>query len=544
MSNQFANHENNPDKNFPEVYNEKSPSSQCAIEGFCSIDPIVYSLLEVLLYELKQLTYYYIKMQELGYENQNLKDRIINYLSLIIVGYEFNRNEFQQTLSEIHKDKEEAKNFFIEVCEKRNIDCQILKSNIKFENFDLNSLVNQGEQQAIKRNRSMNSDIKNLYEIIMNIIKSASIRLIELKCYTKDYLPEEDAILKLFNNLNFSTMTEQKLVRKINDFAKVNYDIHKKLHRLKEEYYGKIGLHKVSIGVKKGQSILASGQNLKDFENLLEATKDTDINIYTHNGLIVAHAYPKFAKYKNLAGHFQMSLDSVQFDFASFKGPILILRNFQYLLDKIYRGRLFTTNIIAGKGMTKIENNDFFPITDYAEKAKGFEHDHLITEVKVGYKEEEVMLKVNRLIERIKNKEIKHLIIVGLLNHAAIHSEYFNELEKNLPEDFFVISTILPSLKDNVLYFDSFFNSSLIYKILAHIKTEIDFETFPVSLFITTCNLHTLSHLFNLKYLGVKNIFLPPCNSNTITPQMAEFLKSKFGFKQVSSDPKKDLKEL
>ena len=538
MSNQFENYK---DPDFGGIYNGKLSSSQCAIEGFCSVDPIVYSLLEVLLYELKLLTYYYVKMQELGYENRKLKDRIISYLSLIIVGYEFDRNEFQKALSEIHRDKEEAKNSFVKVCEQKNIDCQILKSNIKFEKFDLNSLVNQGEQQAINRNKSVNSDTKNLYEIIMNIIKSASIRLIELKSYTKDYLPEEDSILKLFNNLNFSTMTEQKLIKKINDFAKVNYDIHKKLHQKKEEYFGKIDLHKVTIGVKKGKSILASGQNLKDFENLLEATKDTGINVYTHNGLIVAHAYPKFAQYKNLAGHFQLSPDSVQFDFASFKGPVLVIRNFQYLLDKLYRGRLFTTNIIAGKGMTKIENNDFSSLIDYAEKSNGFEHDHLITEVKVGYREEEIMEKINNLTERIKNKEIKHLLVVGLLNHTAGHSSYFSELEKNLPEDFFVISTIMPSTKKNILYFDSFFNSSLIYKILAHIKTQTDFEKFPVSVFITTCNLHTLSHIFNLKYLGIKNIFLPECGSNTITPQMAKFLKTKFGFKQVSQKPENDL---
>ena len=95
--------------------------------------------------------------------------------------------------------------------------------------------------------------------------------------------------------------------------------------------------------------------------------------------------------------------------------------------------------------------------------------------------------------------------------------------------------------KKNILYFDSFFNSSLIYKILAHIKTQTDFEKFPVSVFITTCNLHTLSHIFNLKYLGIKNIFLPECGSNTITPQMAKFLKTKFGFKQVSQKPENDL---
>lgn len=532
------------DRFFGDSYGSHMAYNDCAIDGYCSIDPIVYSLMEVLLYELKQLTYYYIKMQEIGYENKKLKNRIINYLSLILIGYEFNREEFESLLNTINREKESVKEAYTSVCEKKNLDCQILKSNIKFEKFDLMSIVNQGEQQAIQRNKVLKADIKNLYEIILNLIKSASIRLIELKCYTDDYLPEEDAILKLFNNLNFSSMTESKLTRKINDFAEINYKIHIKLHKFKEDYYGKIILNDVEIGVKPGKAILASGQNLKDLENLLEATKDEDINVYTHSGLIVAHAYPKFAQYPHLKGHFQMSLDSVQFDFASFKGPVLVLRNFQYLLDRLYRGRLFTTNIIAGRGMYRIENNDFTPLIEAALESKGFEHEHKIAMVKVGYDESVVMSKADEIIEKIKNKDIKKLLVVGLLNHAPMHSEYFDELEEKLPDDYYVLSTLIPSTKDNILYFDSFFNSSLIYKILSHIKKHVDFDKFPVSVFITTCNLHTMSHLFNLRYLGIKNIYLPSCTSNVITPNMLKFLKEKFGIKQVSSDPEKDLKNI
>lgn len=539
------NEPSNSNQNPWQLYNESTNyNNECAIEGFCSVDPIVYSLMEVLLYELKQITYYYIKMQELGYENKKLKNQIINYLSLILIGYEFNRKEFQEILEEIHYAKEGVKESFVSVCEKKNIDCQILKSNIKFEKFDLSSIVNQGEQQAIKRNNAMNAEMKNLYEIILNIIKSASIRLIELKSYTDDYVPEEDAILKLFNNLNFSTMTEVKLIKKINDFANVNFDIHKKLHQIKEDYYGKIALHDVDIKFEPGKSILVSGQNLKDFEKMLEATKDTDINVYTHNGLIVAHAYPKFAEYPNLKGHFQMSLDSVQFDFSSFKGPVLVIKNFQYLLDRLYRGRIYTTNLIAGKGMTKIINDDFAPLIAAAEESKGYDSEHKIATVKVGYDEKAVMQKVDKIIEKIKNKDIKHLIIVGLLNHAVIHSDYFEKLVENMPDDYFVISTSIQSEKENVMYFDSFFNSSLIYKIMSHIKKHVDLEEFPISLYITTCNLHTISHLFNLRQLGVKNIFLPECTSNVITPGMLNFLKNKFGFKQVCKNPKKDLKNL
>lgn len=529
---------------YPQNYGDNMSYNDCAIDGYCSIDPIVYSLMEVLLYELKQITYYYIKMRELGYENKKLKNQIINYLSVVLVGYEFNRKEFEELLLEIHTEKEAVKESYTGLCDKKNIDCQILKSNIKFEKFNLSSIVNQGEQQAVLRNKILNSESKNLYEIILNLIKSASIRLVELKSYTDDYVPEEDAILKLFNNLNFSSMSEEKLVKKINDFAKINFQIHKKLHQLKEEYYGKIELNDVTVGVKEGKSVLVSGQNLKDLENLLEALKNTDISVYTHNGLIVAHAYPKFKSYKNLKGHYQMSLDNVQFDFGSFKGPVLVIRNFQYVLDRLYRGRIYTTNLIAGKGMTRIENNDFSALITTAEDSDGYKNNNKITDIKVGYDEKAVLAKIDKIIEKIKNKDIKHLIIVGLMNHSAIKSDYFDEMEANLPDNYFVVSTVIPSNRDNVLYFDSFFNSSLIYKVLSRLKKHVDFDEFPVSVFITTCNLHTMSHLFNLKQLGVKNIFLPQCTSNVITPNMLEFLKSKFDVKQVSSEPNKDLNNL
>ena len=328
--------------------------NDCAVQGSCSVDPLVYSLIEVLLYELKQVTYYLLKMQELGYENRFLKDKIIKYLSLIILGYEFNRKEFEDIIKDIHREKEEVQKIFIKICEDKNLDCQILKSPLKLDKFNFSALINEGEKQALLRSKTLSSANKNLTEIILQLIKSASMRLVELKAYTSDTDEDENAILKLFNSLNFTTLTSAKLVKRINEFAKINFEIHQKLHKAREEYFGKIRLIEVSCSVKKGPAILASGQNLKDFELLLEAVKDTDINVYTHDSLIVAHSFPKFDKYKNLAGHFQKSLDNLQMDFELFKGAILITKNSQQKLDRLMRGRIFTTNELSGKGMSKI----------------------------------------------------------------------------------------------------------------------------------------------------------------------------------------------
>lgn len=518
--------------------------NDCAIQGNCSIDPVMYSLMEVLLYELKQITYYVVKLMELGYQNSALKEKIIRYISLIIVGYEFNRTEFEKLLREIDYEKKEVEKYFIKICEEKNIDCQVLRSSIKFDNFDFTNIINQGERQAVQKNKSMSAEVKNLTEIILQLLKSASVRLLELEEYGTDCSKEADAILKLFNSLNFSTFNEAKLTRKINEFAEVNFDIHRKMHKAKEEYFGKIRPVKISTDIKKGPAILVTGQNLSDFEKLLEATKNDEINIYTHNGMIVAHAYPKFSEYKNLVGHFQKSLDNFQMDFSLFKGAILITQNSQHKFERLFRGRIFTTNYISGKGMRKIENENFSPLLEAAKEAKGFDNNLSGTSVLVGYDEEAVMDKLRDIIENIKSGKIKHLFIIGLINHSLFSLDYFNELVKDIPDDSYVISTAVMSDRENVFHLDSYFNTSLVYKILEKLKENVDFEQFPVSLFMTQCNLHTISHLFNLKQLGLKNIYLPECSSNIITPNMIKFLSNNFGFKQISKNPSKDLKKI
>ena len=518
--------------------------NDCAVQGSCSVDPLVYSLIEVLLYELKQITYYVVKMQELGYENQALKDKIIKYLSLIIVGYEFNRSEFESIIRDIHIEKENAQKVFIKICEERNLDCQILKSPIKLDAFDFSSLVNEGEKQAILRNKTLSAVNKNLTEIILQLLKSASMRLMELKSYTDDTKEDENAILKLFNSLNFTSISASKLLKKINDFARINFEIHQKLHKAREDYFGKIRLKKVSCNVKKGPAILASGQNLKDFELMLEAVKDEEINVYTHDSLIVAHSFPKFDNYKNLAGHFQKNLDNLQMDFEMFKGAILITRNSQHKLDRLMRGRIYTTNELSGKGMSKIENNNFAPIIEAAKEAKGFKEETDYHSIEVGYDEVRIMSEVENIIGKIKDGKIKHLFIIGLINHTMFSSEYFKEIINELPENAYAISTVIQSDRSNILHLDSFFNTSLIYKILDKLKQNINFEDFPITVFLTRCNLHTISHLFSLRHLGVKNIFLPVCSSDIITPNMVNFLAEKFDFLKTTSNPSEDLKKL
>lgn len=231
-------------------------------------------------------------------------------------------------------------------------------------------------------------------------------------------------------------------------------------------------------------------------------------------------------------------------DFESFKGAILITRNSQHKFDRLMRGRIFTTNELSGRGMSRIENDDFSPLIAAAKEAKGFSHASDYRSINVGYDEDSVMQEVDNIIQKIEQGEIKQLFIIGLINHTMFSSEYFKEIINNLPKNAYAISTVIKSDKKNILHLGSFFNTSLIYKVLDRIKQHIDLETFPLTVFLTRCNLHTISHLFSLRHLGIKNIFLPVCSSDIITPNMVDFLADKFGFLKMTSNPIQDLESI
>ena len=58
--------------------------------------------------------------------------------------------------------------------------------------------------------------------------------------------------------------------------------------------YGNPEITQVRTGVGKNPGILITGHDLKDLEQLLEQTKGTGIDVYTHGEMLPAHAYPDY----------------------------------------------------------------------------------------------------------------------------------------------------------------------------------------------------------------------------------------------------------
>jgi len=76
------------------------------------------------------------------------------------------------------------------------------------------------------------------------------------------------------------------------------------LDRANTSAYGNPEITKVNIGVGTRPGILVSGHDLRDLEMLLEQSKDSGVDIYTHSEMLPAHYYPAFKKYDHFFGNY------------------------------------------------------------------------------------------------------------------------------------------------------------------------------------------------------------------------------------------------
>ena len=119
--------------------------------------------------------------------------------------------------------------------------------------------------------------------------------------------------------------------------------------------YGKPEITTVDIGVRKNPAILISGHDLSDLEQLLEQTKGTGVDVYTHGEMLPAHYYPFFKKYGNFAGNYGGSWWKQVGEFESFRGPILFTTNcIVPPRSEEVRSMIFTTGSSGFPGCTHV----------------------------------------------------------------------------------------------------------------------------------------------------------------------------------------------
>lgn len=530
------------------MYNEsqinKTEHDEYISKSIYSVSPVLSSLHEVVLLHLKELSFYLLKLKEFGMKNETIKDNVLDALLSIVVNAEYGQEQFKDIIKKLDSYIEETKVLYKNFCEKNNTNIETLKIYFKHnKNFNLTDAIKKGEKYLLKKNSVLTNQQKNLYDLILFLIKSMSIKITEYKRLGKENDDYYYALLSMLNTLNINEFSEEQVKEEIRKFIKTYYQLVVDVFNTQIELYGEITPADVSFSTTPGKAILVSGSDYKKLELVLKATEGKNIDVYTHGlEMLMTHSLPKLHSHPNLKGHFGSGVDTSLIDFAEFPGAILMTKATLQGAEYLYRGRLFTLDNIAPSGIVKIKEQNFEPLIKSALDARGFIHGKEKPSLRVGYTEKEVHLKLDEIIDKIKTNEIKHLFILGLFNYSSSCTEYCSTFLKVLPEDCFAISLSCNAQRSNVFHVDSFYDYSLLYKILKYLNKKIPLSELKLSMFITRCDKHSIASLIYLKEIGIKNIYMCECPSNLINPAMIKVVQDVFGIKQFTN-PNQDIKE-
>ena len=500
-------------------------------------DPYVTIIKEMFISELQNLVYYIEKLKELNINMTVFTDKVIKFIGTLIVNLDFNKESFFVIFEDLYNNKIMLKKMYISACQKENVKPNLLKNEhlqTSTKDFILKILNDKRTDYKLNnQTKQISASRKYLYEIIVCLVLTACNYLIELKSYNINYEEGENNVLNFFNNSNNTEFNEEDIKQKIKVFLSTNYKIIKELYNCIENKYGKVSLSNVPIIKKEGKSILVSGNNLNDLKNLLNAIEGLNINVYTHNGMIKAFMYEFFRNNPNIAGHYQYSENNFSIDFASFPGPIFICGNSTPKIDLI-RGQIYTTAKYPAFGIARIENNDFSNLIEYALDSKGFEKEENINTIEIGYDTKTIEEVINDITIKKKNNSINKIIIIGMSNDYEFNDCIYNNIIDKFKDTDYIISFVRNTKRNNFKFINTFYDFSLLYEIIEKLKRNIPEIEKEILIYINECNKITISHIFNLRHLGVEKIFLGQCCPNIINTALLTALDELYGIKQFN----------
>lgn len=520
-----------PDKN---IYPYQFESNEISSKGIFTVDPALTFLQELVFGHLKELSFYLLKLNDLGIKNLQIAEEIIEIILGIIANTIYTQREFHKITANLVEYMRQAKLIAIQQGMTDDVKGKTINTKIKYhKKINLLEAVKRGEQQYINKINSCTYEQRVLFDILFFLIKCICLGIMQAKHYNKDFYESYITMLSLLNAMNSKKLTQEEMQVNVQHYIKDYKSLIKIISSAQEEFYGQKEHTNVCFSPRKGKAILVSGSDLTQLESVLKATKDREIDVYTHGiDMLMAHTFNKFRNYPNLVGHFGKDLDNCVTDFAAFPGAILMSRQIFQKIEYLHRGRLFTFDNIVQYGITKIYDNDLEPLIQAAQESRGFTKNYTNFNVNVGFYNKEISEKVNMILDKMEKDEIKHLYIIGLLSRETEHQSYFNNLIDSMPKDYYALSLAYEKSGDNISHFDFVFDNAFIYDLLDDINKRELLDKTKITIYIPKCDQYTITDIIRINDIGITDIHLCKCPTSLANPLFIDALRKTFGVKE------------
>ena len=323
----------------------------------------------------------------------------------------------------------------------------------------------------------------------------------------------------------------------------------------------------VPLTVEKGPFIVVTGHDLSDIKQLLEQTKDTGINIYTHGEMLPAHAYPELKKYPHLKGNFGTAWQNQQKEFAALPAPILFTTNCLMPPKSSYADRVFTTGSVQFPNTPYIKDEnghkDFTLLIKKALELGGYSSDQHFTginggtSVMTGFAKNAVLSSAGEIVDAVKSGAIRHFFLVAGCDGARSGRNYYTEFVKQTPADSIVLTLACGKYRFNDLDLGTIGNFPRLMDMgqcndaYSAIKVAVALadafgcgvNDLPLSMILSWYEQKAVCILLTLLHLGIKNIKLGPTLPAFLSPNVLNYLVEHFSIAPVTT-PEADLKEI
>lgn len=319
--------------------------------------------------------------------------------------------------------------------------------------------------------------------------------------------------------------------------------------------YGNPEITTVNIGVKKNPAILISGHDLTDMEQLLEQTKGTGVDVYTHGEMLPAHYYPAFKKYDNFAGNYGNAWWKQVTEFESFRGPILFTTNcIVPPKNPEVAGRIYTTGATGFPGCKHIVadesgKKDFSEIIALAKTLSS--PDEIETGTIVGgFAHNQVFALADKVVDAVKTGAIKKFFVMAGCDGRMKSRDYYTEFADKLPKDTVILTAGCAKYRYNKLELGDIggiprvldagqcndsYSLALIALKLKEVFELNDINELPIAYNIAWYEQKAVIVLLALLHLGVKNIHLGPTIPGFLSPNVVNVLVDTFGIAGIGS---------
>ena len=525
-------------------------------KGICGKDATTADLQDLLVYAIKGIAQYASRARKLGVTDNEADGFILYGLFTTLTNVNFNANRFIELIQQAAQIRDRVKESYEKAAQEKGITPDTLFGPASWTPAKTQEdLLIQAQAAAINKGLdTAGEDIIGLRAMMLYGLKGVAAYAYHAHALGYE---DEEIFERIENALDFlanEPVEAEKLLEQCLNVGSINLKV---MELLDAANTGKLGVQEpgsVRITPVKGKAILVSGHDMQDLLDLLEQTKNSGINIYTHGEMLPAHAYPKLKAYPHLVGNYGSAWQNQHEEFSAFPGPILMTSNCLIEPKPAYRGRIFTAGPVDWPGVRHISDNDFSPVIQVAKAMPGFKEDAEEKTVTVGFGRHAVMSVADKVIDAVKSGAIRHFFLIGGCDGAAPGRNYYTEVAEKTPDDTVIMTlgcgkyrfhekdfgTIdgIPRLLDIGQCNDAY-SAIQIASALAK-EFECGVNDLPLSMMISWFKQKAVAVLLTLLSLGIKGIHLGPTLPAFLTPNLLNILVEKFDIK-ANGNPADDV---